>query len=193
MSIGLLWLLPILAFAVFIFIIAYFAQKSSREHQDPLAREVHQFNSGRLPRQHPLSANDIAQRRLEEIEGKISTLTGSLSDQQAILEKFQREAVARTSEISDLKKRLSDLHREYDMVLSENYSLRARIKLISKKLEMHKQLAAGTVPAPTEDLPAAESVNRQTAGTAAHLYDDTRVMNALQIDDTDQIDVASLH
>jgi hypothetical protein len=192
MSIGLLWLLPIFAFAVFIFFIAYFAQKNTREHQDPLAREVHQFNSGRLPQQHPLSATDIAQKRLEEIEGKISTLTGSLSDQKVILEKFQREAVAHTSEISDLKKKLSELHREYDLVLSENYSLRARIKLISKKLEMHKQLAAGGIPLIPDDTPPSETVNRFNTGSNAHLYDDTRVMNALQVDDTDEIDVASL-
>ena len=106
MSINLLWLLPIIAFAAFIFIVAYFAQKRSHEHRDPLAAEVHQFNTGHLPKQSALVGSDIAQKRLAEIEGKLSTLTGSLSGQKIILEKFQNESAAQMSEIADLKKRL---------------------------------------------------------------------------------------
>ena len=191
MSIELLWLIPILAFAFFVFLVAFFAQRRNGGG-DPLAAEVARFNTGKMNRL-PTGAPDPSLRRLDEIEGKLSSLTGSISGQQSAIDQFQLEARAHTTEITDLRKNLSDLHKEYDLVLSENYSLRAKLKLVARQMEIQKLARGDSSPLPPSPVNVQLNVEpSHTPGAVVNtrLYDDTRVMNALKPDDTDQLDLA---
>jgi septal ring factor EnvC (AmiA/AmiB activator) len=187
MPIELLWLIPIIALSAFLFWVAIAAQKRSgtgNSPSDTMANEVMLFNSGKTPPPSAGHVTDIAQKRLSEIEGKLSTLSGSMTDQQQIIEQFKKEATASTHEISDLKRKLSELHKEYDLVLSENYSLRAKVKILSKKLDLQKQVIPAFSPAldPTEIRHNIRSEQEETI-LNMRLYDDTRVMSALSPDE----------
>ena len=46
MQIELLWIIPIVAFAFFVFLLIFFAQKRSEQAYPDLANEVNRFNSG---------------------------------------------------------------------------------------------------------------------------------------------------
>lgn len=187
MTIELLWLIPILALAAFLFWVVIMAQKrypSGNPPSDPMAQEVMLFNSGKAVPLAPNQIPDAAQKRLADIEGKISSLSGTMTDHQQLIEEFRKDATARVTEINDLKRKLSELHKEYDLVLSENYSLRAKVKILSKKLDLQKQVIPAYSPAldPTDIRHNARSEQHE-AILNMRLYDDTRVMSALSPDD----------
>ena len=119
-----LWIVPVVAFAFFLFMVQLFAQR--REDRQDLSKEVARFNTGfevatpAVPEQ--------GSERLSQLERAIASVTESLSAQQRAIEQFHRDNTNYTGEISDLKNKLRELYKEYDIILSENYSLRAKVK-----------------------------------------------------------------
>ena len=67
-------------------------------------------------------------------EKAISAVTDSLAEQQRAIEQFHKDNTNYNGEISGLKNKLRELYKEYDIILSENYSLRAKVKSLEKEL-----------------------------------------------------------
>ena len=195
MTIELLWIIPAVAVAFLFFLIAYFAQQRSEEavaEQDPLAGEVVRFNNGETHAGSPADV-EFPERRLGEIEHKIGRLTSALSEQQQVIDRFQRENTSYTTEVNSLRKKLRDLHKEYDLVLSENYSLKARVKRLVKTMDSSEQnghALRANGKAHGLEVHSSEEGGAQTV--SMRLYDDTRVMRRQDLDDTSEIDISEL-
>jgi septal ring factor EnvC (AmiA/AmiB activator) len=136
-----------------------------------------------------LAAQRSTEERLNEYEQTIAQINKSLSTQQQVIEKFQEENSSSSNEIQKLNAKLRELHKEYDIVISENYSLRAKVKSLQKKVE------AG----PTAPYMADAGANGAAAQNASYgrehvemnmnLYEDTRLFKSSALDDTNEFDV----
>jgi septal ring factor EnvC (AmiA/AmiB activator) len=193
--IGLLWIIPAVAFSFFLFLQIFFAQK--REERADMSQEVAQFNTGETQ----MTIQDTlpnATDRLGQLEKAIASVTNSLLAQQRAIEQFHKENSSYSGEINELKSRLRELYKEYDIVLSENYLLRAKVKKLQGKEgdEEHEDLhevaledieaAAPPPPQPVKtDNPLSSKVDMK-------LYEDTRALNLTLLDDTSEIDIADL-
>ena len=101
MPIELLWLVPILAVAVFVFIqILFWQQKRATGGMETLVRD---YNAGRAEGT-PVTSGD---KRLMELEGSILLVSAALSNQQRLIEGYQGKDTHIESELNALKKRLS--------------------------------------------------------------------------------------
>ncbi len=199
MSIELLWLIPIVALALFLPLLILSMQRQSTEHAvssqtRDLAREVEQFNSGFAGQSLVRKSN---QGRLSEIEKTINLVTAALSSQQEIIAAYKGKDTSYEFKLHELKEKLASLQQEYDIVISENYSLRARIK---KLQEQKGSLLAFTASKPEqgnpkkqEPTPAAQSAPHKPIRVAnMALYDDTRMFKASDLDDTSEINLNEL-
>ena len=137
MSIEFLWIIPIVASALIGLIIVLTLNKHQpanhyqKAKERDLTREVADFNQGLNL---DSTINSIsADSRLHEIEKTIKQVSTVLSTQQEIIEHFKGKDSHLESELEDLKNKLKDLQKEYDITISENYSLRAHIKKIDEK------------------------------------------------------------
>ncbi|MCU0609344.1 MAG: hypothetical protein MUF22_06220, partial [Chitinispirillaceae bacterium] len=86
------------------------------------------------------------------------------------------------NEIKDLKEKLRTVFKEYDIVLSENYSLRAKVKHLTRQLRDPDK-------ADLHDMPDADShmtITPEVSKPALHLYDDTRLITIAAMDTDDQ-------
>lgn len=181
MHIEFLWLIPVVAFAGFLFFISYYAQRQAelRSRESDLSKEVALFNVGRDINGSNERPGDHNQR-LRELEKAINVLAMSISTQRGDRRPEQRET-QETDEIEELKEKLRTVFREYDIVLSENYSLRARVK------QLMKQVESGGPNAGAEDA-SLDSFLTRTARPAKpdlHLYGDTRIMRIIELDPDD--------
>lgn len=191
MQIELLWIIPVVAFAFFIFILLLLAQKKEVQPRTSLSQEVAQFNTG-LQTDAP-SPKEGGGDRLIELERSISLVTDSLAGQQRAIERFSKDSSANGGEINQLKKKLRELYKEYDIVLSENYSLRARVKKLQgsekETADIQNTDAAGvfrnssSLPLPAPSLAKKLDMN---------LYEDTRLLNLDSLDDTSEVDLEDL-
>jgi uncharacterized coiled-coil protein SlyX len=185
MQIELLWIIPIVSFAFFIFLLIYFAQKNNPEqpYRD-LAKEVNRFNNGIVDTKVAIEKPDS---RLNELERSIFTLTDSITHQQRVIDGFQQSNVANQTEMKELRQKLRDIYKEYDIVVSENYSLKATVK----KLKDQKSES----PAHTDSSLSLESNPESTINSNRanlRLYEDTRLLNANSLEDTSEIDLAQV-
>ncbi|MFW5775081.1 MAG: hypothetical protein ACOCW2_02230 [Chitinivibrionales bacterium] len=187
MTIELLWLIPIIAFSLFlpVIVISYQNSKTNRKidiHTRDLAKQVQQFNAGA-----PIDPSDVhaGEKRLLEIEKTISLVTSALSTQQKTIETVMGKDDSHSHQLTELKEKLIELQREYDMVMSENYSLRARVKKLARTDEEK----------PGEQNPSFHVVpgnaSKKKLSTMA-LYDDTRIMRASDLDDTAEYHISDL-
>jgi len=176
-----LWIIPVFAFGFFLFMIQMMAQKKEDRHD--LSKEVARFNTG-VPER---AKQDLQQGadRLAQLEQAISVVTDSLSVQQRTIEQFHRDSSGQSGEINELKSRLRDLYKEYDIILSENYSLRARVK----KLQDRSDIRASDQEPPLPPLPDSSSA---AAKVDMRLYEDTRTLSSSLLDDTSEIDLSDL-
>ena len=192
--IELLWIVPVVAFGFFIFLIQLAAQHKG-EQQD-LSQEVSRFNNGTLTTVPQETAGSV---RLNQLERAIAAVTDSLTTQQRAIEQFHRDNTAYNGEINDLKNRLRELYKEYDIVLSENYSLRAKVK----KLQDRQDEEPAEIP--VRDVTSGESAPSEapppyppppspiSSKVDMKLYEDTRTLNLALLDDTSEIDLADLN
>ena len=177
MHIELLWIIPIISFAVFLFIVAYQAQKSAERKSKTavLSTEVALFNAGQeVP---ALSKNERNFDRLQELEKAINLVTEVLSRQ-------ARETPSGTAgtqtpdsdDVNELKEKLRSVFKEYDIILSENYTLRAKVKQLSRLIKEKKE--SSEVAEPSQNPPPTEARDSGApSGNAMNLYDDTRLIN----------------
>lgn len=175
MSIELLWIIPSISFAFFIALVIYIAQKKSLETS--LKQEVTNFNNG-IANQ-TLKGNN-PEHRLEELERAINLVTNSITNQQKIIDRFKQQNTDSTQEISDLKDKLRELYKEYDIVLSENFSLRAKMKKVTGE---------DTAKDDNNSNVAIISGNRDNKSSKVNLklYEDTRVFNVSDLNALENI------
>ncbi|MBD3345441.1 MAG: hypothetical protein GF401_10305 [Chitinivibrionales bacterium] len=192
MSIELLYIIPLVALSFFALIILLNVQKKNEnkeKEEHELIKEVEEFNAG-TPSQ-TISPKDIPGTHLGEIEKTISLVSSMLSNQQSIIEGVQGVNINYTNEVNKLKNRLRELQKEYDIVLSENYSLRARIKKLSERLgEKPPEIAQEFhIHESDSGLPTKTSSEN---GRCSALLDDTQILQKINLDDTTEINISEL-
>jgi chromosome segregation ATPase len=161
--------------------VIYFAQKNSL--QTDLKKEVNNFNSGIT---HRTSRLENPEQRLEELEKSISVVTHSISSQQKVIDRFKRENTEYNVEINDLKDKLRELYKEYDIILSENYSLRAKMKKMMEQKNPDEQNASERPIAPILSEEQEFDINTKSSKVNLKLYEDTRLLNIANLDDFDK-------
>jgi septal ring factor EnvC (AmiA/AmiB activator) len=193
MPIELLYIIPILALAVLVFLGVMNAQKRSMGAAQQQMAAPTATPTGRLPGDTKfLAAQKSTEERLDEYEKTIAQINKSLSNQHMVIEKFQEENVSYNDQIEKLQAKLRELHKEYDIVISENYSLRAKVKSLQNKIE------AGTAGPDMVDA-AADALSAQHATSGKehvemnmNLYEDTRLFKASSLDDSSEFENSDL-
>lgn len=184
MQIELLWIIPIVSFAFFIFLLIYFAQKNNPEQPySDLAKEVNRFNNGYVEKK---TVQEKPDSRLNELEKSILSLTDSISHQQRVIDGFQQSNAANQSEVNELRQKLREIHKEYDIVVSENYSLKATVKKLKDKNSESQNVSVSPMITVESPDPAGNSKN------SLRLYEDTRLLNSNSLEDTSEIDLAQV-
>jgi peptidoglycan hydrolase CwlO-like protein len=189
MSIELLYIVPIIALVAFTFIISFYAQRKSVEQQQDkkLAVEVRQFNEGKL-----ITAQRSTDERLDDFEKTVASINKALFNQQKVIENFQQENSAYNGEIDNLKKKLREMHKEYDIVVSENYSLRAKFKTLTKKPDPEAQLGQNARHSePEAFISLHTSQPKPSFEMNMSVFDDTKILSQMSnLDDTKEIDIS---
>jgi hypothetical protein len=189
MSIELLYIVPIIALVAFTFIISFFAQKRSAEQErdKKLVKEVQQFNEGKL-----ITTQRSTDERLDDFERTVTSINKALFNQQKVIEKFQQENSTYNGEIDNLKKKLREMHKEYDIVVSENYSLRAKFNTLAKKTEPEAQLGQNARHSEPEAFISLHT-SQPKPGYEMNMsvFDDTKILSQMSnLDDTKEIDIS---
>jgi regulator of replication initiation timing len=192
MSIELLYIIPIIALVIFAFSLSYIAQKRSAylEQGKQLSVEVRQFNDGKF-----LGQEQTTEARLDEFEHTISSINKALSNQQKVIEKFQEENNRYNGEIDVLKKKLRELHKENDIVVSENYSLRAKYNNLAKDVGSEPDRAPGFRFTESEPEPVISKRASQPKGAwemGMSVLDETKTFSTNVLDDTSVIDISEM-
>lgn len=172
MSIELLWIIPIVAVALLVLVVALSLQQKDEKAFNgirDMKREVEDYNSGIASDSEENVARDTSEVRLKEIENTIQLVSTALSNQQKIIENFQGKDVALENEFNLLKQKLQEVQKEYDITISENYSLRARLNKAGKE-----------VPEP---LPEDNEISEDTDA-----IERSKVLNKKVFDDSHKID-----
>ncbi len=187
MSIELLWIIPIVAAALLVLVISLsLQQKSESKAQDirDMQKEVEEYNQGISVVKESSVTTDSSETRLREIENTIQLVSTALSNQQKIIENFQGKDITLENELTDLKNKLQELQKEYDITISENYSLRARLNNIDKG-----ELEGRTEEEFSEDTDAIErsKVLNKKVFEDSHKIDRTKPS---ELDDTSEINVS---
>ncbi len=182
-----LWIIPIVSFVIFVGIVFYFAQKKTL--QSDLKSEVLKFNNGTISKIPHLSS----EIKLQELEKAISAVTDSINNQQNVIDDFKREKIDCSSEINDLKDKLRELYKEYDIVVSENYSLRAKLKKLKEDKNSHDIELPGNVPkdmkndlSKVSDSSDSDDIEITQGKVNLKLYEDTRIMNVTTLNENFQ-------
>jgi septal ring factor EnvC (AmiA/AmiB activator) len=179
MSIELLWIIPIVAFSFFIFLLIYNATKDQDNPYKDLSREVARFNNG-IVQQLPITS----EKRLEELEKAILSVNESIANQQKLMDQVNLENSSNNSEIEELRKKLRELQREYDIVTSENYSLRAKIKYLTENKASDEDVDVNAAQKPP--------LQSNKGKINLKLYEDTRIMNLSQLENNEDNEKASV-
>ena len=174
-------MIPVVAFAAFLCIVAFYAQRHAEQRSkgSALSNEVALFNAGHGAAAGKLVTAKSPDDRLQEMERAINFVAESLANQQQSIKEFHKESYVYTNEINELKEKLRTVFKEYDIILSENYSLRAKIKQLTRQGQGREtgDVASGTPDSfLTRGAPSAKS--------AQHLYDDTRIISLMDGDET---------
>jgi archaellum component FlaC len=190
MSIELLYIIPIIALVVFTFSISYVAQKRSMTSGQGklLDVEVRQFNKGDF-----ISQAQTTESRLDEFDHTIASINKALANQQKVIETFQEENNRYNDEIDTLKKKLRELHKEHDIVVSENYSLRAKYNNLVKTSAPEAQLSPGarlSEPDPAVPQRTAQPAIAWERGMS--VLDETKPFSTNILDDTSIIDLSDM-
>jgi septal ring factor EnvC (AmiA/AmiB activator) len=182
MTIELLWIIPIVAFSFFIFLLIYNVTKDQDNPYKDLSREVARFNTGmhNPDQQFPITS----EKRLEELEKAILSVNESIANQQKLMDQVNLENSSNNSEIEELRKKLRELQREYDIVTSENYSLRAKIKYLTENKASDEDVDVNAAQKPP--------LQSNKGKINLKLYEDTRIMNLSQLENNEDNEKASV-
>jgi hypothetical protein len=180
MHIELLWLIPILAFAVFVFFIALYLQRrrGGSEGHAALHREVDLFNEGQG--QNKLVTAKSADERLREMEKMINFVAEAVAGEHRKVQGIRREDPVPANEAGELREKLRSVFKEYDIILSENYTLRAKVKQLAGRI---RELEGAGSGASSFDSKLTRTTPAQKP--AMRLYDDTRLISLASMDSDD--------
>jgi chromosome segregation ATPase len=178
MSIELLWIIPIVAFSFFIFLLIYNVTKDQNDPYKDLSREVARFNTGmhNPVQQFPITS----EKRLEELEKAILSVNESIANQQKLMAQVNLGNSSNNSEVEELRKKLRELQREYDIVTSENYALRAKIKYL-----VENKTSAENDNKDTSTIQKTPFPNNKSK-INLKLYEDTRIVNLSQLENNEE-------
>jgi chromosome segregation ATPase len=185
MYIQLLYIIPIIALGLLIPLVIITQQRNKQQKKEQLDLEVQDFNQGFTAA--PIFQRTMPESRINEIEKTIGLVSQTLSSQQKIIERFQGTNSQYTEDVDRMKSRLRELQKEYDILLSENYSLRAKVRKLNEQID---ERAAGRQddPAPSRD--PSEDERREVQ--RKNLLGDTEVIYGPVFDDTREIDITGL-
>jgi hypothetical protein len=180
MHIELLWLVPILALAVFIFFISLYLQRrwGTPARSTDLHREVELFNAGNGP--HKPDTAKSADERLGEMEKLINVVAEAVAGERRPFQGTRKEGAVSADEAGELREKLRSVFKEYDIILSENYTLRAKVKQLARRIQELENAGVGTA--------SFDSILTRTTAPprpAMRLYDDTRLINLASMDSDD--------
>jgi hypothetical protein len=180
MHIELLWLIPILAFALTVFFVALYLQKKTdgAESRAALHREVELFNAGQS--QQKLVTAKTADERLREMEKIINLVIETVAGERRQVQGARGEDAVPSNEAGELREKLRSVFKEYDIILSENYTLRAKVKQLAGRIQELESTGTG---APSFDAIPREATPAKKP--AMRLYDDTRLINLASMDSDD--------
>jgi chromosome segregation ATPase len=198
-------LLPIIALAIFFYVVAYIAQKEAdkkkaRSHST-LVQQVESYNNGDASSQ--LNADKIiVEERLNEVEAGVSRITDALNSQKMAFEKLHSDSFDFAKEIEKLQGQLQRVSKDYTYALNENQELRARMRKLMENLnengqrvikEFHIHEVDPGVPTYTSNA----GPNKGTDEITKKLYDDTRIYKMQKVsnpnlDDTSEFDLSKL-
>lgn len=196
MSIELLWIIPIVSAAFVILIMVVNIQKRKEDttgyaYIRDLKREVDEFNRGiPVDTKLPLISEE---NRLGKIESTIQLVSTALSNQQKMIENFQGKDDILEDGLNDLKEKLKELQKEYDITISENYSLRARLNKVEKERGKVKNSRSRTssgsdIPEDTDTIEVSKVLNMK-------IYEEDRKLDPTkpsELDDTSEINLSEL-
>lgn len=189
MAIELLWIVPVVAIGLGFLLIALFLQK-----KDEQTSSVPEAGGGTRERPVRGERETSDNRRISDIERQIERLRQELSNQEEKVERFEQENTVYCAEINDLRSKLQGIHKEYDIVVSENFSLRARVKKLKKQLDEHPAAVASGAGVRTES--AGREIfsggDEESNLVAMRLFGDTRRMEIVDLEDTGEIDITRL-
>jgi uncharacterized coiled-coil protein SlyX len=155
-----------------------------------LDAEVRQFNDGAF-----ISQTQTTESRLNEFEQTITSINKALANQQKVIEKFQEENSRYNDEIDTLKKKLRELHKENDIVVSENYSLRAKYNNLVKNASPEPLHNSGTRSIDPEP-DSAVSLRMAQPGIGwergMSVLDETKTFSTNILEDTSIIDLSDM-
>jgi chromosome segregation ATPase len=185
MPIEILYIIPILAVAFLIYRLVLNAQKRTEAGGTSAPAAGAGAQAGDTRSQQALRSTED---RLNEYEQTIAQINRTLSIQQKVVEKFQEENTSCTGEIEKLNSQLRELHKEYDIVISENFSLRAKAKSLQRKLDsVPGSLLDAVAPAAATAQPS--NGVRETMEMNLNLYEDTKLLKSSSLlDDTTEFD-----
>ena len=196
MSIELLWIIPIVSAAFVILIMVVNIQKRKEDNSEgphfrDLRREVDEFNRGvPVDTKLPLISEE---NRLGKIESTIQLVSTALSNQQKMIENFQGKDDILEDGLNDLKEKLKELQKEYDITISENYSLRARLNKAEKERGKKINSRSGTssrsdISEDTDTIEVSKVLNMK-------IYEEDRKLDPTkpsELDDTSEINLSEL-
>jgi hypothetical protein len=175
MHIELLWLIPVFAFGGFLFFITMYLQRKFEGQSKgiDLSKEVALFNMGRsVVNKREVSGNH--DERLRELEKAINVLATSLAAERNKQE--QGSVTGESGEIDELKEKLRTVFKEYDIVLSENYTLRAKVKQLMKKAQLDDTKAEDD----SRSMDSFLTSTRPPSKPDLYIYGDTRLMKIIE-------------
>jgi regulator of replication initiation timing len=195
MSIELLWIIPVVAAALLILMILLTIQQSKGNELDgsntyDLKREVDEYNSGVKERNEVIPHS--SESRLSEIEKTIQLVSTALSSQQQTIENFQGKDSKFVDELNELKQKLQELQNEYDTIISENYTLRARLNKIEDR-----KIADDIPQLSTKDDPSQDKTDYLKRDKLLNLkiYEKKSSKNSTKLtdlDDTSEINISEI-
>jgi septal ring factor EnvC (AmiA/AmiB activator) len=188
MPIELLYIIPVLALAVLVYLLVLNAQKRAEAGGANPPSFAAAPKAGDTRSQQTVRSTED---RLNEYEQTIAQINKTLASQQNIIDKSQEENSSYNSEIEKLNAKLRELHKEYDIVISENYSLRAKVKSLQKKTDAEGAGREMVDPASGQLQPHRTGGAREDVEMNMNLYEDTRLFKASSLlDDTSEFEAA---
>jgi hypothetical protein len=197
-AIELLWLVPVIAAALFlpVLMLARRRPRTPRveSHVRDLAREVDTYNRSEVT----VGSKDLpAEKRLNDIELTINKVSAALSSQQKIIEGFKGKDAGHDNTLIELKEKLRELQHEYDIVISENFSLRARVGKLVEEREMQRKRQQQKKPesaigAPDEVRGPEQKDRASDAAMNKQLYDDTRMLPSKDFNGKSEINLSEI-
>lgn len=160
MPIEALFIIPVVAVSLLILIIILSTQKKREREQtiDRITQNVELYNSG-----------DLQNTNNPEMVKTIDLVSRALSSQQRIIEGFQGKDSSIEQELKEMKSRLLEIQNEYDIVTSENFTLKARLREAGVKFETRD----------TDEIPV---VSRPKKTRSRSMLDDTRTYHRKNIE-----------